>query len=140
MGHSDVVPANTERWRRDPFGGELVDGEVWGRGALDMLYLTATMAVATRRLAASGWRPRGTLVYLAVADEEAGGAHGAEWLVRHQRDTVGADYVVTESGGWQVDGPTGRRVVVTVGEKGIDWRRLRVRGVPGHGSMPFGAD
>jgi acetylornithine deacetylase/succinyl-diaminopimelate desuccinylase-like protein len=73
MGHTDVVPANPAGWRRDPFGGELVDDIVWGRGATDMLNLTATMAVATRRLAVSGFRPRGTLVYLAVADEEAGG-------------------------------------------------------------------
>ncbi len=140
MGHTDVVPVSPAGWSRDPFGGELVDGEVWGRGALDMLYLTASMAVATRRLAASGWRPRGTLVYLAVADEEAGGEHGAEWLVAHERDAVGVDYVVTESGGWQVPGPAGPQVVVTVGEKGVDWRRLRVRGTPGHGSMPFGSD
>ena len=74
MGHTDVVPANPAGWRRDPFGGELVDGIVWGRGATDMLNLTATMAVATRRLAVAGFRPRGTLIYLAVADEEAGGA------------------------------------------------------------------
>lgn len=140
MGHTDVVPVSPEGWRRDPFGGELVDGEIWGRGALDMLYITATMAVGTRRLAAGGWRPRGTLVYLAVADEEAGGHHGADWLVTHEREAVAADYVVTESGGWQVDGPSGRRVVLTVGEKGSGWRRLRVKGTPGHGSMPFGSD
>lgn len=140
MGHTDVVPVSPEGWRRDPFGGELVDGEVWGRGALDMLHLTASMAVATRRLSAAGWRPRGTLIYLAVADEEAGGRHGAEWLVNHEHEVVGADYVITESGGWQVHGPTGTRVVLTVGEKGSGWRRLRVKGTPGHGSMPFGSD
>ena len=61
MGHTDVVPVNPVGWRRDPFGGDLVDGIVWGRGATDMLNLTATMAVATRRLAVSGFRPRGTL-------------------------------------------------------------------------------
>src|SRR5690349_42316 len=71
-GHTDVVPVTPEGWRRDPFGGELVDGEVWGRGAIDMLNLTASMAVATKHLARQGWRPRGTLVYLGVADEEAG--------------------------------------------------------------------
>ena len=104
MGHTDVVPVSPAGWRRDPFGGELVDGEVWGRGAIDMLNLTASMAVATKHLARQGWRPRGTLVYLGVADEEAGGAHGADWLVQHELDAVGADYVVTESGGWTVDG------------------------------------
>ena len=140
MGHTDVVPANPAGWSRDPFAGELVDGFVWGRGAIDMLNLTASMAVAVRRLAAAQWRPRGTLVYLAVADEEAGGTHGASWLVDHARDAVGADFVVTESGGVPVDTPAGRRLWVRVGEKGVCWTRLVVRGTPGHGSRPFGAD
>ncbi|MEZ5250345.1 MAG: M20/M25/M40 family metallo-hydrolase [Ilumatobacteraceae bacterium] len=73
MGHTDVVPVNPAGWSRDPFGGELVDGEVWGRGAIDMLNVTASMAVAFRQLARSGWKPKGTLVYFGVADEEAGG-------------------------------------------------------------------
>jgi len=140
MGHTDVVPVSPAGWSRDPFGAELVDGEIWGRGAIDMLNLTASMAVATKHLARSGWRPRGTLVYLGVADEEAGGAHGADWLVEHELDAVRADYVITESGGWTIDSRRGRRLVVTVGEKGAAWRRLRVHGTPGHGSMPFGAD
>ena len=72
MGHTDVVPVTPEHWTRDPFGGELVNGEVWGRGAIDMLNLTASQAVALKTLARRGWRPRGTLVYLACADEEAG--------------------------------------------------------------------
>ena len=66
MGHTDVVPVNPDGWQRDPFGGELVDGEVWGRGAVDMLNLTASMAVAIRAAARSGFKPRGTLIYLAV--------------------------------------------------------------------------
>jgi acetylornithine deacetylase/succinyl-diaminopimelate desuccinylase-like protein len=140
MGHTDVVPVSASGWSRDPFGGELVDGEVWGRGAIDMLNLTSSMAVAVKHLARSGWRPRGTLVYLGVADEESGGHHGAEWLVERARDAVRADYAITESGGWTVSGPAGDRVVVTVGEKGTAWRRLWIHGTPGHGSMPFGAD
>ena len=104
MGHTDVVPVNPDGWRRDPFGGELVDGEVWGRGAVDMLNLTASMAVATRRLADSGFRPKGTLIYLAVADEEALGTWGASHLVDHERDAVRADYVITESGGIPIPG------------------------------------
>ncbi|HET6794141.1 MAG TPA: M20/M25/M40 family metallo-hydrolase [Acidimicrobiales bacterium] len=140
MGHTDVVPVTPEGWSRDPFGGEVVDGEVWGRGAIDMLNLTASMAVAVRHLAATGFRPRGTLVYLAVADEEAGGDHGAGWLSDHAYDDIRADYVLTESGGLVRDTPNGRLVTLTTGEKGIAWRRLRVRGTPGHGSMPLGAD
>ena len=141
MGHTDVVPVNPESWSRDPFGGELVDGEVWGRGAIDMLNVTASMAVAFRELARSGFRPRGTLIYFGVADEEAGGHWGAEWMLDHHWDAVGAQYVLTELGGWSAEGADGvRRVTVNVGEKGIAWRRLRVRGTPTHGSMPFGAD
>ena len=99
MGHTDVVPVNAEGWSRDPFGGELVDGEVWGRGAVDMLNLTASMAVAFRHLATTGFRPRGDLIYFAVADEESGSAHGMQWMADHERDAIMADYVLTESGG-----------------------------------------
>ena len=102
MGHTDVVPVNADGWPRDPFGGEIVDGMVWGRGAVDMLNLTATMAVAFRELADSGFKPKGTLSYLAVADEEALGIWGADWLVDHELDDVKADYVLTESGGFQM--------------------------------------
>ncbi|HEY2387689.1 MAG TPA: M20/M25/M40 family metallo-hydrolase [Candidatus Binatia bacterium] len=141
MAHTDVVPVNPQGWSRDPFGGELVEGEVWGRGAIDMLNLTSSMAVAFRHLAQSGFRPKGTLVYFGVADEEAGGVWGAEWMVDRHWDAVASDYVLTEAGGWSFLGHDGtRRVVVNVGEKGIAWRRLRVKGTPSHGSMPFGAD
>src|SRR5206468_4374163 len=84
MGHTDVVPVTPQHWTRDPFGGELVAGEVWGRGAVDMLNLTASQAVALKALARrpGGWRPSGTLIYLACADEEAGGALGAGHIDR----------------------------------------------------------
>jgi len=140
IGHSDVVPVSPAGWSRDPFGGELVDGWVWGRGAIDMLNLTASMAVATRRLAASGWRPRGTLAFLAVADEEAGGTHGAGWLVEHAAGAVRADYVLTESGGVPLSTPQGTRLLTFVGEKGAQWRRITVRGRAGHGSRPLRTD
>src|SRR4029453_11050437 len=140
MGHTDVVPVSPERWRHDPFGGEIIDGDVWGRGAVDMLNLTASMAVATRRLADSGFRPEGTLIYLAVADEEALGTHGAAWLTQHAPEAVGADYVITESGGIPTETPGGMKLPVMVGEKGCFWCTLRVRGTPGHGSQPFRTD
>ncbi len=85
LGHTDVVPANPDDWSHDPFGGELIDGEVWGRGAIDMLNLTATMATGFRHLALTGFRPAGDLTYVAVADEEALGTHGAQWLVPARR-------------------------------------------------------
>jgi acetylornithine deacetylase/succinyl-diaminopimelate desuccinylase-like protein len=140
MGHTDVVPVNRDGWREDPFGGELIDGEVWGRGAVDMLNLTASMAVATKRLADTGFTPDGTLIYLAVADEEALGTYGAGHLVDHQLDDVRADYVITESGGIPMPTAEGLRLPVMVAEKGSCWCTLRVRGTPGHGSQPFRTD
>jgi acetylornithine deacetylase/succinyl-diaminopimelate desuccinylase-like protein len=140
MGHTDVVPVTPDGWRRDPFGGEIVDGEVWGRGAVDMLNLTATMAVAFRQLARAGFRPRGTLVYLAVADEENLGTWGAEHMLTKEHDTVAADYVVTEAGGFQMPTARGPRLPVIVGEKGSYWCRIRVHGTPGHASQPFRTD
>jgi acetylornithine deacetylase/succinyl-diaminopimelate desuccinylase-like protein len=144
MGHTDVVPATPEGWMHDPYGGELIDGEVWGRGAIDMLNLTASMAVTVRQLAKSRFRPKGTLIYIAVADEEAGGHWGAEWLLQNAPDAVAADYVITESGGITSSGSasaaSARRVTLTVAEKGLSWRRLTVRGTPGHGSMPYATD
>jgi acetylornithine deacetylase/succinyl-diaminopimelate desuccinylase-like protein len=152
MGHTDVVPVSPDGWTQDPFGGEVRPGEghlgqpiqeVWGRGAIDMLNLTASMAVAFKHLAASGWKPRGTLLYYGVADEEAGGVWGAKWMVdNHWEAFLGhngrCDYVLTEMGGWPHGG--GTKVGISVGEKGIAWRRLRVKGTPGHGSMPYGTD
>ena len=141
MGHTDVVPVNYDTWTRDPFSGDLDDdGMVWGRGAVDMLNLTASQAVAFRRLADSGFTPKGTLVYLAVADEEALGTWGARWLVDHEWDAVAADYVLTESGGFQMPSPHGPRLPVMVAEKGTFWSKLHVRGTPGHGSQPFMTD
>jgi len=140
MGHTDVVPVTPEHWTRDPFGGELVNGEVWGRGAVDMLNLTASQAVALKTLARKGWRPRGTLVYLACADEEAGGVHGAGHVCKRHWDALRADYLLTENGGLVSSHGSETNVTVHVGEKGVAWRRLRVSGTPGHGSMPYGAD
>jgi acetylornithine deacetylase/succinyl-diaminopimelate desuccinylase-like protein len=140
MGHTDVVPVTPEGWQRDPFGGELVDGEVWGRGAIDMLNLTSSMAVALRRLAEEGFRPRGTLLYFAVADEEAAGVHGAQWMAENNYDVIKADYVLSESGGIYQATDAGPRITLTTGEKGVAWRRIRVTGTPGHGSMPYGSD
>ena len=141
MGHTDVVPVNPDGWRHDPFAGEVIDGEVWGRGAIDMLNLTSSMAVAFRRLATEGFKPKGDLIYFGVADEEAGGVWGADWMAEHHWDVIDADYVLTELGGWSSIDPHGdRAVTINVGEKGLAWRRLRVGGTPGHGSMPFGSD
>jgi acetylornithine deacetylase/succinyl-diaminopimelate desuccinylase-like protein len=135
LGHTDVVPANPDTRSRDPFGGE-----VWGRGAVDMLNITASMSVAFDRLARSGFRPKGTLVLAAVADEEALGSHGAGWLAEHEVDAVKCDYLITESGGVPLDGPAGMRLPVMVGEKGSCWCRLKIHGEAGHASQPLRTD
>ncbi|MDQ3106337.1 MAG: M20/M25/M40 family metallo-hydrolase [Actinomycetota bacterium] len=146
MGHTDVVPADERSWTRDPFGGELVANafgvtEVWGRGAVDMLNLTASMAVAFCRLARDpSFRPRGDLVFVAVADEESGSAHGLRWLADHARDSMYADFVLTENGGLHSGTAEAPLVTCNVAEKGVAWRRLRITGTPGHGSMPFRSD
>lgn len=148
MGHTDVVPVNPDGWTRDPFGGELVgtleDGVVWGRGAVDMLNLTSSMAVAFAHIAAEAHRtnrrPVGDLIYFGVADEEAGGVHGAQWMVEHNWDAIACDYVLTEFGGLPTSTAEGPKLTLAAGEKGVAWCRLIVPGTPSHGSMPFGAD
>ena len=140
LGHLDVVPAG-RGWSRDPFAGDLVDGVVWGRGALDMLHLTASYVAVLRRLATEGQPLPGRLIVAAVADEESGGRYGAHWLVENRPELLRADGVLSESGGipLAIDGEV-RGVTVTVGEKGITARRLDVTGRPRHASTPFGGD
>jgi len=142
MGHIDVVPADPVGWKRDPFCGDLVDGEVWGRGAIDMLSITVTMAVAVKKLMREGWKPKGTLIFSGMADEEALGTWGAEWLVNHKWDDVKASAVLTESGEPPLPIPTrgGPKAIMVVGEKGSHWVGLKVKGTPGHGSMPYKTD
>ena len=109
-----------------------------------MLNLTASMAVAFRDLAddvaAGRFRPAGDLIYFAVADEESGSAHGARWMADHHLDAIRADYVLTENGGLHSGPEDAPFVGVNVAEKGVAWRKLTVRGTPGHGSMPFRSD
>lgn len=140
MGHTDVVPANADGWSHDPFGAEIIDGEIWGRGAVDMLNLTSSMAVAFRHLADTNFRPKGDLIFFGVADEEAGSAAGAQWFAENQWDAIKADYVLTESGGIHLGDSDHNSIMMNVGEKGIEWRRIRVKGTPGHGSRPFRSD
>ncbi len=144
MGHTDVVPVNEAGWDQDPFGGEILDTgagpEVWGRGAVDMLNLTSSMAVVFRNLANSGFRPTGDLLYFGVADEEAGSAHGARWMADNHPDAMRADYVLTESGGLHSGPEEAPFIGVNIAEKGVAWRRLTLRGTPGHGSAPFRSD
>lgn len=138
--HTDVVPVDPAGWTQDPFGAEIVDGFVFGRGAIDMLNVTSALAYAARPYINGDRRPRGDLVFAAVADEEAGGVYGAKPLVEERWDLVQADYLLTEVAYPQVSYATERSVPVAVGEKGVFWSILRSKGTPGHGSTPFGSD
>jgi len=137
MGHLDVVPVSPAGWTRDPFGGEMAGGEIWGRGAVDMLNMTAAMAAVFKRYLHQLPPLRGDLVFLAVADEEAGSRWGVERLMASQPDLIACDYLLTEVPLPSVATPKGRFQPVAVGEKGPFWRILRSRGVPGHGSQPY---
>lgn len=138
LGHTDVVPVDEDKWTHDPFGGEIVDGRVFGRGATDMLYITAAMAACVRDVA-RGERPRGTLTFVGCADEEARGGLGAAWLAENA--SFSWDNCLSEEGGSHLPAADGSdALVVVVGEKGAGQRRLTVHGDAGHGSAPFGRD
>src|SRR3954453_2698894 len=103
LSHTDVVVADPREWRREPFGGDLVDGEVWGRGALDMKGEVAASAVAMAGLAREGWQGDGDLIFIAAADEEAGDGFGLQWLVEAHPEAVRADFSVNEGAGDRVE-------------------------------------
>lgn len=136
LANTDVVAANPSQWSRDPFGGDLIDGEVWGRGALSNLCYAATMAVAVRRLADQGYRPEGSLVFVAAADHEFRSEVGSRWLIEHHPDAVRADWVVGGGGGLPVPGPIHTNLTVQIGEKSSHWFQLRIAGDPVHTVHP----
>jgi acetylornithine deacetylase/succinyl-diaminopimelate desuccinylase-like protein len=140
LGHVDTVLADPAEWRRDPWSGELADGCVWGRGALDMKSQVAAEVAAAAALARSGWRPaRGELLVVVVVDEETGGELGAEWLTKTHPEKVRCDMLVNEGAGavFEYGGPPPRRRYgVCCAEKGIFRFTLTTSGVAGHASMP----
>jgi len=138
--HLDVVPVDASGWSVDPFAAEVVDGFVYGRGAVDMLNVTAAMTVAVRPYLTGEKTPRGDLVFAAVADEEAGGRLGAMALVQERWDLVQADFLLTEVAYPALSVGGHRSVPVSIGEKGAYWSILKTRGIPGHGSAPYGMD
>jgi acetylornithine deacetylase/succinyl-diaminopimelate desuccinylase-like protein len=140
LSHTDVVLADPKEWERDPFGGELVGDDVWGRGALDMKGEVAASAVALATLAREGWRGSGDLVFIAAADEEVGDGFGLQWLVEAHPDAVRTDFSVNEGAGDRVE--LGGRVyyLCATAEKMTAPFILRVHGRSGHASMPAIAD
>ncbi|MFF3913545.1 M20/M25/M40 family metallo-hydrolase [Streptomyces sp. NPDC001852] len=136
-GHLDVVPANAADWTHDPFSGEIADGCVWGRGAVDMKDMDAmTLAVVRDRLR-SGRRPPRDIVVAFLADEEAGGTYGARHLVDHHPDLFeGVTEAISEVGGFSFTVNEQRRLyLIQTAEKGMHWMKLTVAGTAGHGSM-----
>ncbi len=140
--HTDTVLADPAEWSVDPWSGELRDGHVWGRGALDMKGQVAASAVAIASLAREGFRPAGDLIFAATADEELGEgiAYGLEWLCSEHPEAVRCDYAVNEGAGDRVE--IGGRVLYlcSSAEKRSSPFVLHVRGRSGHGSMPSIAD
>jgi len=140
LSHVDTVGAEPADWTHGPWSGDLADGCVWGRGALDMKSQTAAEVVAACTLARSGWRPEhGDLLVISVSDEEVGGT-GAEWLCRERPDLVRCDWLLNEGDGIALPYGDERLYGVCVGEKGVFRFALTTTGVAGHASVPAGAD
>ena len=141
LSHTDTVLADAAEWQLDPWSGELKEGEVWGRGALDMKGQVAANAVAIASLAREGFEPNGDLIFAATADEEVGEDFGLSWLCREHPDTVRAEYCVNEGAGDRIDFGSGRILYLcSAAEKMSSPFHLRVHGRSGHASMPGIAD
>jgi acetylornithine deacetylase/succinyl-diaminopimelate desuccinylase-like protein len=140
LSHTDVVLADPAEWAADPFGGEVRDGEVWGRGALDMKGQVAASAVALASLARDGLEPAGDLIFAATADEEVGAGFGAQWLCEAHPDAVRCDFCINEGSGDRLELAGKPFYLCSVAEKLSAPFRLRVRGRSGHASMPGIAD
>ncbi|PPA61731.1 M20/M25/M40 family metallo-hydrolase [Micromonospora chalcea] len=136
-GHLDVVPADPDEWSVHPFSGEIRDGYLWGRGAIDMKDFDAMVLAVVRGWQRAGVRPRRDIVLAFTADEEAGSDYGAHFLTQRHRDLFdGCTEAIGEVGGFSYSVDEQRRLyLIETAEKGIDWLRLHAKGRPGHGSM-----
>ncbi len=135
-GHLDVVPAHAPDWQVDPFSGEVKDGCVWGRGAVDMKDFDAILLSVIRARAAAGRPPERPMVLAFTADEEAGGHKGAEYLIDHHRDYLAdCTEAIGEVGGFSATVRGRRMYLIQAAEKGMAWMRLTAHGTAGHGSM-----
>ncbi len=134
--HLDVVEADPSAWDHPPFCGEVHDGCLWGRGAIDMKHMAAMSVAIMARLAREGIKPKRDLIFAAVADEEAGCRYGSLWLAENHPDLVRSEYAIGEGGGFNIQVAGKTFFTVEVAEKGVCWMRARATGEPGHGSMP----
>jgi acetylornithine deacetylase/succinyl-diaminopimelate desuccinylase-like protein len=140
LSHTDTVVADAAEWALDPWSGEFRDGEVWGRGALDMKGQVAASAVAIASLAREGFRPAGDLVFVAAADEEVGEGFGLPWLCEEHPDAVRTEYALNEGAGERLELLGRPYYLCSTAEKMSSPFRLRVRGRAGHASAPGIAD
>jgi acetylornithine deacetylase/succinyl-diaminopimelate desuccinylase-like protein len=137
LGHVDTVLAEASEWKHGPWSGDLADGYLWGRGAIDMKSQVAAEAAAGAALAGSGWRPaRGSLLLVFVADEETGGEFGAQWLTTNHPEKVRCDMLLNEGGGEVFEYQGRRHYGVCCSEKGIFRFTITTTGVAGHASIP----
>jgi len=136
LSHLDVVPADASKWKVHPFSGEVRNGFVWGRGALDCKGLVAAEAMVMALLGREGFKPKGEVIFASTADEEKGGNAGAGWLVKEHPELVKADLLINEGGGIGIPIRDRTHYLVQVAEKGVYWIKLRVRGISAHASMP----
>ncbi|GAA4035843.1 M20/M25/M40 family metallo-hydrolase [Arthrobacter methylotrophus] len=135
-GHLDVVPALKDQWSVDPFSGELKDGLIWGRGAVDMKDMDAMILTVMRDFARTGRKPKRDIIFAFFADEEAGGNHGARYAVEHRRELFdGATEAISEVGGFSAMIGGQRTYLLQTAEKGLSWLRLVAHGRAGHGSQ-----
>ena len=136
-GHLDVVPANAPDWSVDPFSAEVIDGYIWGRGAVDMKNMDAMILATVREWARTGFVPERDIVLAFFADEEAGSIYGSHYMVaKHPEVFAGCTEAVSEVGGFSVTLAGGKRLyLIETAEKGIHWMRLTAQGRAGHGSV-----
>jgi acetylornithine deacetylase/succinyl-diaminopimelate desuccinylase-like protein len=136
MSHTDVVAVEPERWTRGPFSGDVADGFIYGRGALDMKQMVTMEAMIMLLLKRNGVRLKRDVIFMAAADEEVGGNQGAGWVVANRPELIQAEYALNEGGGsgFEINGR--RYYPVQTAEKGTVRFRIRMYGRPGHGSVP----
>ena len=136
-GHLDTVPADAKDWTMDPWSGEIKDGEIWGRGAVDMKDMDAMILAIAKDWHVRGYVPERDVVLAFFADEEAGGTYGVNWIVKnHPEAFTGCSEAVSEVGGFSATLSNGKRLyLVETSEKGMYWMELSAEGTAGHGSM-----
>lgn len=137
MGHVDVVSVEPEKWEHDPFGGELIDDYIWGRGALDMKGQVAAEMAAVVLLKRANLPLNRDLIFAAFADEEAGGEFGADYVWKNRPDLLDAEFAINEGGGSLLEIDGARFYLCQAAEKGSSRLRIVVRAAPGHASVPL---